>query len=181
MEREESLKEYTSRVKNEKGKYRPRKFSGSYNGYMMFREMRKDNWKNSHGVKVRKENLRRIMSAVGRIQKEIIATGGNVLLPCHMGRLYIKSQDIRYKYDDEGNVINSTLPVDWNKTFELWYSDESKRKKHITVRKMVKRKFNVVCARGQFHYKNEYYVRFMVCRGLKLRMGKYITDNKLDV
>jgi hypothetical protein len=68
-----------------------------------------------------------------RIMDNIIENNYEFTIPFRMGSLSIKKRKMKIKLDEEGNLIKSTLPVDYKATKELWEKDEYSKENKIKI------------------------------------------------
>jgi hypothetical protein len=57
------------------------------------------------------------------IIEAIILDNFEYTLPYRMGKLFVYKRKIKYKLDNEGNLIKKSLPIDFQATKKLWLED----------------------------------------------------------
>jgi hypothetical protein len=57
--------------------------------------------------------------------------------PCKLGRFRIHKYKVKYKFNEEGKQI-ANIPVDWNKTLELWKNKPEAKEKNVLIRHLNK-------------------------------------------
>ena len=119
------------------------------------------------------------------ILKEILKECGNLLLqskdvyfPQRMGSLQVRKFKKNVRVVDGKLKIN--LPVDWNETLKLWYSDESSKRKKKLIRCDNPWIFRIFYSRKNSNYNNKTFFTFRANRNLKMALKEEIRNNNFD-
>ena len=163
--------EYIADVKNIKG-HRKHKFTGSYTirDYYYYYNKQKKGLTEHQFSSILKEIFKRIA--------EHLSMGEDLKLPHKMGSLEIRKRPkvTTFKH----NKVRTNLPIDWNETLKLWYSDAKCREKKKVVRCDVPDIFKVYYNKKRARYNNMGFMKFRTARSLKLALKQEIQNNNLD-
>lgn len=140
--------------------------------YMLFYHKNKPK-----GYTVNPKEYYAIIRRTGQLIAEKLAKGQYIDLPYSMGRLTIRKFNSKIKLED-GKVITN-LPVDWNRTLELWYDDEQSRNEKRLVRCEGLLRYNLIYIRILAAYKNKAYYEFKFNRFLKKKLKDNIRNGEV--
>lgn len=109
---------------------------------------------------------------------DLLVNGEDIIFPCRMGRLEVRKTEKQIKIID--GKVHTNLPIDWNRTLELWYEDLQAFNQKTLVRVEEEYIYKIYYNRGQANYKNKCYYEFSVNRALKKRLKQQIKKGKID-
>jgi len=78
-----------------------------------------------------------------------------------------------------GKLVTS-LPIDWDKTLQLWYEDKEAFDNKTLVRIETEEVFKVYYNKQSANYNNKSFYEFKPNRELKRRLSKYAREGYLD-
>jgi len=110
---------------------------------------------------------------------EEIASGNDFKIPHRMGVVELRKYDTSIRIGKDGKVYDN-LPIDWNRTLELWYEDEESYKKKTLVKMEEKEIFTIYYNRNLATYKNQSYYEFKFNRDMKLMLKQKIKEGAVD-
>ena len=88
------------------------------------------------------------------------------------------------KYNAEVSIKNdeiiTNLPIDWNRTLQLWEEDEESYKNKLLVRMEEKEIFKVFYNKRIANYNNKAFMKFEVNRYLKRGLTQRIKNKLID-
>lgn len=147
---------------------------GVYDGYKFYR---KNKPKESKYMLTESQYFA-IIRKVNVLLGDRLTNGGDVILPCRMGRLEMRKHEPSLKI--EGNALKTNLPIDWNTTLKLWYEDKEAFMDRTLVRQNVREVFRLYYNRSKANFNNKSFYRFELNRELKKRLKANIKEGKLD-
>lgn len=156
---------------------RVHKITNSLGVYDAYKYIRKNKWFNI-GRSITEHEFYSIVRRVNDYLAESLLLGHDVSLPCRMGRLELRKYDAKITLD--GNKIKSNLPIDWNRTLQLWYEDEESYKNKTLIKVEEKEIFKVYYNKQLANYNNQVFYEFNVNRELKKRLKQRIKEGKID-
>ena len=173
----ETLGEFKRRIKkvNQPREYKVRNSLGVYDGYKYYRKNKPDSkeyvlTESQYFAIIRKINLHLV---------DELLLGHDVKLPKSMGTIEIRKYDRRVRLGMDGK-IHTNLPIDWDKTFKLWYEDEEAFKDKTLVRVEENEIFKVYYNRESATYNNKSYYEFLFNKDLKTRLKQRIKEGLID-
>lgn len=128
--------------------------------------------------KLTQAQITKIIRAIHKILLEDLMRGGDVYLPCNMGRIELRKRRTNVNVID-GKIVDD-LPIDWKRTLELWQEDEESRDNKVLVKSMVKEVFRVHYDKAAAKYANQWFMLFYPSRSLKLKLKQNIKEGKTD-
>lgn len=173
----EGLEEFKRRVRRVN---MPRKIKitgslGIYDGYKYYRKTKPKEKK----YVLTESQYFAITRKINDILAEEIANGNDIKLPCRMGTIEIRKNDRKVIVGSDGKVYNN-LPIDWNKTLELWYEDEEAYKNKTLVKMEEKEIFKIYFNRESATFRNKNYYEFTFNKDLKIRLKQKIKEGVID-
>lgn len=167
----ETLGEFKKRIKkvNQPREYKVRNSLGVYDSYKYYRKNKPDSkeyvlTESQYFAIIRKINLHLV---------DELLLGHDVKLPKSMGTIEIRKFDRGAKIGKDGK-IHTNLPIDWDKTLELWYNDKEALEEKILVRVEERESFQIYYNRELATYNNKSYYEFIPNRDLKIGIKKNI-------
>lgn len=119
-----------------------------------------------------------ILEGCFKVIAKLLLVDKEFILPCNMGSLEIRKHPKRIKLID--NKIKVNVPVDWKQTLELWYNNESARKKKTLVRCDHPWIFRVHYSKRHARFANEAFIKFQTTRNLKRALKDVIEKGNFD-
>lgn len=167
----ETLGEFKKRIKkvNQPKEYKVRNSLGVYDGYKYYRKNKPDSkeyilTESQYFSIIRKINLHLV---------DELLLGHDVRLPKSMGTIEIRKSDRSIRLGKDGK-IHTNLPIDWDKTLQLWYEDEEAFRDKTLVRVEEKEIFKVYYNKESVTYNNKSCYEFLFNRDLKIRLKQNI-------
>ena len=157
---------------------RTHKIRNSVGVYDCFKYYRKTRPKGKEYVLSESEYFS-IVRHINDILAKQLARGMEIKLPSNMGVLEVRKYNKSIKIDENGKV-KTNLPIDWDKTLELWYNDEEARNKKILLRIEVDEIFSLIYNRNSAKYTNKSFYDWSFNRDLKKRLKQNIKDGAID-
>lgn len=173
----EGLQEFKRRVRRytEHKVHKIRNSWGIYDGYKYYRKNRP---KDKQYVLTESQYFA-ITRKINNLMAEEIAKGNDFTIPCRMGRIELRKYDTYIKIGKDGEIYDN-LPIDWNKTLELWYEDEESYKNKTLVKMEEKEIFTIYYNRNLATYRNQSFYDFKFNRDIKLKLKQRIKDGVID-
>ena len=171
------LKEFKKRIKKVDG---PRTYSvrDSLGVYDYYKYYRKNKPKGKEYILTESQYFA-IVRKVNLLLAEEIASGNEVTLPYHMGIIELRKFDGTIRIDENGKV-KTNLPIDWNKTLELWYEDEEAYKNRTLIKMEEKEIFKIYYNKWSANYENRSFYEFIFNKDLKTKLKQKIREGIID-
>lgn len=174
----EGLEEFKRRVRGKSNHPPKHRITNSLGVYDGFKYYRKNKPKGKEYVLTESQYFH-IVRAINNLLAEEIVRGEDVKLPCRMGTIELRKVDRKVYIDKNGNV-QTNLPIDWNKTLELWYEDEEAYKNKTLVKMDEKEIFKIYYNRELANYNNKTFYEFSFNRDIKVRLKRMIKEGLID-
>lgn len=173
----ESLDEFKKSIKkvNHPKKYKVNNSLGIYDGYKYYRK----NKPKSKEYVLTESQYFAITRKINLLLAEEIIQGHDVKLPHRMGSIELRKNSRSIKIGKDGKV-RTNLPIDWNKTIELWYEDKEAHKNKTLVKVEEKEIFKIYYNRELANYNNNSYYEFLFNKDLKIRLSQKIKEGSID-
>lgn len=173
----EGLQEFKRRVRRstEHHEHKIRNSWGIYDGYKYYRKTKP---KDKEYVLAESQYFA-ITRRINNLMAEEIANGNDFKIPHRMGVIELRKYDARIKIGSNGEVYDN-LPVDWNKTLELWYEDEESYKNKTLVKMEEKEIFTIYYNRNRATYRNQSFYDFKFNRDMKIMLKQKIKEGAVD-
>lgn len=164
----------TENIRIGKKKFRVTNSFGVYDAYKW---IRKNKWVGI-GRSVTEHDFYAVIRQINKIVAKEIIDGNAFVLPSRMGKLELR------KYKRGVSIVDGTLkityPVDWGKTWRLWYEDEECREKNVLLRDEQKYVYKVYYDKSTANYENKRFYKFTLNRDIKLGLKENIQKGKVD-
>lgn len=172
-----SIIEFKRRVRklNHPRCYKVKNSLGVYDGYKW---IRKNKWLDI-GRRITEHEFYSIIRKVNLLLSEELINNGEIKLPQRMGTIELRKYETNITIDKEGKIHNN-LPIDWEKTIELWYEDEESYKKRTLVKMEEKEVFKIYYNKSIANYNNRAFYNFEFNKELKTLLKQRIKENKID-
>lgn len=173
----ENFIEFKKRVRRiyDHRKHKIRNSIGIYDGYKYYR---KNKPKNKEYILTESQYFS-ITRLINNLLAEEIIRGNDVKLPARMGIIEIRKYDRNIRIDTEGKV-HTNLPIDWDRTLELWYKDEESYKDKTLVRLEEQEIFKICYNKDTANYNNKVYYEFVFNKDMKTRFKQRIKEGLVD-
>ena len=156
---------------------RKHKVNNSFGVYDIYKNIRKHKWYDLPRP-VTEHEFYTIIRQVNNMLAENILNGEDIVFPHRMGRLELRKKEAYIGFKDGKLVTN--LPIDWDKTLELWSNDEESYKDRILIKMEEKDIFKVHYSKKNALYENKSFffmeVNRDIKRGLKSRIKNRLVD-----
>lgn len=156
---------------------RKHKINNSLGVYDAYKWLRKNRW-----LDVGRISEHDYYSIIRAINKEIIKhflhRSGEILLPCRMGVFKLRKYYPIIKL--KKGKLYTTLPIDWDKTLQLWENDKASRHNKTLIRKETREVFTVIYDKSKAIYSNKSFYSFTPNRHFKQEIKDAIDNNNLD-
>lgn len=146
--------------------------------YDAFKWVRKNGWFDI-GRSLTEHDFYYIVRHINNYLADLIANGRDVMLPCRMGKLELRKNEVRKTLTKEGKVVVHA-PVDWDKTLTLWAEDTEAMKSKTLVRVDNGPLYKVVYNKSNANYNNQSFFEFRLNRDIKKRLKQKIRFENLD-
>lgn len=142
-----------------------------------WRWIKKNNWLNI-GQPISERELGLIVKTINLALQDQLLDGKDVLFPNRMGRLEVRKFKAKLEYVD--NKLVTTLPVDWNRTIQLWWEDEESYKLKRLVRYEASDRFSIYYNKEYANYANKTYYKFTPVRPFRIKLKNKIINGGFD-
>lgn len=173
----ETLEEFKKRVKrtSQSKVYKVRNSLGVYDGYKYYR---KNKPKEKQFI-LSESQYFSIIRNVNLLLIDELLHGNDIKLPQSMGTIEVRKYDSSIKLGSDGKVYTN-LPIDWDKTLQLWYEDAESYKKRTLIRMEETEIFKIYYNRERATYNNRSYYEFIFNKELKRRLKQKIRKGLID-
>lgn len=173
----EGLKEFKKRIKKVSSP-RIHKITNSLGVYDAFKYYRKNKPKDKKYVLTESQYFN-IIRQVNNILSQYIINGKSIIFPEKMGTIELRKKERTLKLDDEGNIITN-MPVDWDRTLELWYEDKESRENKTLVRMESNELFKIYYNKSKANFNNKSFYDFRCIKDIKLDLKRNIKRGRID-
>lgn len=158
-------------------KSRTHKVRSSLGVYDAYKYIRKNKWFDI-GQPLTEHQFYTIIRRMNEYLSEDLLRGGDINLPCRMGRIEVRKYNKSISIKDGKLVTN--LPIDWDATLKLWSEDEDAYKEKTLVKMEENEIFKVIYNRSKADYNNKSFYEFSLNRDLKKQLKKRIKEGNFD-
>ena len=156
---------------------RKHKVNNSFGVYDVYKSLRKNKWCDLPRP-VTEHEFYTIIRQVNNMLAENILNGEDVVFPHRMGRLELRKKEAYIGFKDGKLVTN--LPIDWDKTLELWANDEEAYKERLLIKMEEKDIFKVHYSKKNALYENKSFYSFVINRDIKRGLKPKIKNRLID-
>jgi len=121
---------------------------------------------------------------INKIMFMVIKDKYDFRLQAQLGRIYIVSKKMDFRFSENGNMIRKGISVDWPSTVKMWNEDpETYRTKRVVYffnEHSGRRKFRFYWDKRRCGVKNQSYYLFYPSRKWKRELAKWIKDDDFD-
>ena len=96
-----------------------------------------------------------------------------------MGHIELRKYDTYIRMGEDGK-IHDNLPIDWNKTLELWYEDEESYKNKTLIKMEEQEIFKIYYNKWSANYNNKSFYEFVFNKDLKAKLKQRIREGVID-
>lgn len=165
------------KMDNIRQKGRKFKVQNSFGAYDCYKLMRKNHWFNI-GRPVKEKEFYAIIRGVNDLLAANLVNGKEIKFPEGMGVLEIR------KYEPNVSFVNGKLnnqyPIDWTKTWELWYNDREAFENKTLVRYEEGVVYRVCYNKYKCAFENKNFYLFDANTFLKKRLSNNIKNEEVD-
>lgn len=173
---EENIKQYKADVKKVREK-RKSKITGSLGVYDAYKWLRKNKWLGLNKP-ITEHQFYTVIRRINRYLTEEFLKGKDIVFPYGMGKITSLKTKPRISFVD--GKLKTNLPIDWDRTLELWCTDKKAREKHSLVYLENKYIVYVKYDKSNATYINKSFIKFKVNRDLHCEVKYRINIGKLD-
>lgn len=167
MEKNETLQEFKRRMKVP-GRSNPGyTINNSWGVYDYYKYYRKNKPEGSKWVLTESQYFS-IFRRVNELLTDSLIKTGELEFPFRMGKLVVMKRRNR-TYIDSNGTKREKRPIDWNRTFELWYDDKEAYRDKILLYHEQDTMCFIKYNKNEAIYKNKFYYDFRPNRDLKRR------------
>lgn len=158
---------------------RPRthKVRNSNGVYSAYKWIRKNKWLDI-GRPITEHEFYSIVRQINNCLANNLLLGETISLPCGMGEIELRKVPTRIATIN--NKVVNTMPIDWDSTLRLWYTDKEAYNNKILVKLREKEVFRVIYNKIKANYRNKSFYGFSLNRKLKDSIKKRIKLGLLD-
>lgn len=173
----ESLEEFKRRIRkvNHPRKYKVNNSLGVYDAYKYYR---KNKPKEKQFVLTESQYFS-IIRRINLLLIEELLQGNEITLPYHMGKVELRKYNKSIRIGENGEVFTN-LPIDWNKTLELWYNDSDAYHNKTLVRMEENEIFKIYYNKASANYENKSFYEFIFNKDLKSRLKQKIKEGVIE-
>lgn len=157
---------------------RQHRVTNSLGVYDAYKWIRKNKWL-SIGQKLTEKQFYDIIRGINDLLADNLSNGTEVVFPHRMGKLEIRKKNVNTRIDEKGE-LHTNLPVDWDRTLQLWCEDKESLESKTLVRLEEKELFKVFYNRLKCNYNNCSFYEFHVNRSIKKRLKYSIKEGMID-
>ena len=171
------LKEFKKKIRkaNNHRVYSIRNSLGVYDAYKYYR---KNKPKDKQYI-LSESQYFSIIRRVNLLLIEQLLNNNDVILPCRVGAIELRKFGSTFSIDNKGKV-KTNLPIDWNKTLELWYEDEEAYKNRTLIKMEEKEIFKIYYNKWSANYENRSFYEFIFNKDLKTKLKQKIREGIID-
>lgn len=156
---------------------REHKVTGSLGVYNAYKYIRKNKWFDI-GRPLTEHEFYSIIRRVNDLLADEIVNGNDIVLPHKMGRLELRKTKANIRI--QNGKIKTNLPVDWDRTLQLWSEDKESFETKTLVKMEEKEFFRVFYNRMKCNYNNNSFYEFKLNRDIKIRLKHKIKEGHID-
>lgn len=128
--------------------------------------------------KLSSKQFREVIHLINLSIQEALAEGEDIILPQKMGELQLRKFNTSVDFR-EGKLVTN-LPIDWNRTLQLWAEDKQSEKEKFLVRLETPFIYRLYYKKQKANYVNKSFIQFRTNRTLKLKLKDNINNKKVD-
>lgn len=173
------MEEYIEFINDIKKVYNSRnhKVTGSIGVYDIYKHIRKHSWYNIPRP-LKESEFYKIIRRINSMLALELGKGKEINLPHRLGTLEIRKRPSRIAIVN-GKVVTN-LPIDWDATFKLWFTDEQAKKEKLLVRIENEDIFKVYYNKNKAEYTNKTFYDFKPNREIKRSLTRQARQGNLD-
>lgn len=156
---------------------RKHKINNSLGVYDAYKWIRKNKWLNI-GQPITEKQFYSIIRSVNKNVVKDLLLSKDIILPNRMGKLELRKRIPKIDFID--GKIKTNLPVDWNRTLNLWVEDQQAKKDKILIRHESKCIFKVLYNKHNATFNNKSFYTFTLNREVKKELKNKIINNQID-
>lgn len=173
----ETLIDYKKKIRkiSNHRKHKIRNSLGIYDGYKYYR---KNKPKGKEYILTESQYFA-ITRHINNMLVEHLSKGYVINLPFRLGTLELRKYDKSIKIDAEGRIVTN-LPIDWEKTLDLWYEDKEARENKELIRIDTPEIFKLYYNKSSANYNNKAFYDFSFNKDLKVKLKQNIKIGIVD-
>lgn len=171
------IEEFKNNVKKVTGKrvHKVTNSLGVYDAYKYYRRNRPQEKK----YRLSESQYFNIVRSINNLIADQVVEGVDFNIPLNMGGIEIRKYGRTLSINPDGTVKNN-LPIDWDKTLQLWGEDKSSYEEKKLIKVDSSEVFTVYYNRGKAKYKNKVFYKLNVNRKIKQRLKVKIRQGLVD-
>ena len=155
---------------------RTHKVNNSLGVYDSYKWLRKNKWFDIGHVD--EHTYYTIIREINKLMAQELGNGNPITLPHRLGKLELRKNSAKI-YRKDGK-IKTNLPIDWNRTLQLWHDDEIACNDKVLVRQESKEIFRVIYNRSKASFTNQCFYTFNINRDIKKSLKNNIKTGRMD-
>lgn len=176
MEEQKTFKEFRKSILPSR-KGRKGKVTDSIGVYDIYKMMRKHGWYDI-GRPVKEKEFYAIIRGVNKLLAAEVAKGEPVQFPQRMGKLELRKS--KRGVSIVGDKLKVTYPVDWDKTYKLWYEDADAMKNKTLLRYEQKYYYQVMYDTFRANYENKVFYQFALNSFIQQELSKNVKNGMIE-
>lgn len=173
MEDWENYRERILKVKD----HRHHKIKNSYGVYDAYKYYRKNKPKDSKYI-ISESQYFAIIRNINNLLAEDLMSNKDIKLPARLGTLEIRKYNPNVSWKD--GKLKIGMPIDWDQTLKLWYTDKEAYDNKTLVRHNVKEVFRIYYNKIDANYLNKSFYHFTLNREIKRKLKDKIKGKLID-
>lgn len=156
---------------------RKHKINNSLGIYDAYKWIRKNKWLDI-GRPLTEHEFYTIIRQVNKCLANELLQGNDIVFPHRMGRLELRKYNSKVEFHD--GELKTNLPIDWNRTLELWENDKDSYDRKVLVRTEERELFKILYNKKTANYNNKTFYDFEVNREIKKELKHKIKEGIID-
>jgi hypothetical protein len=156
---------------------RKHKVTNSYGTKQAWRWIKKNKWLDI-GQPITEREFGLIIKAIHKTLVDQLLSCRDIDFPHRMGKIELRKFNTWIGFKN-GKLLTN-LPIDWNKTIELWYEDRDAYDRKTFVRREAKEGYKIRYEKGMATYNNKTFYEFLPNKELKRKLKDKIENGEID-
>lgn len=142
-----------------------------------WRWIKKNKWLDI-GQPITELELGTIIKTINQHLQDQLLKGKDIVLPHRMGRIELRKFKATIKIKD--NKVVTNLPINWEKTLELWWDDKEAYDNKVLIRHECRERFSIYYNRQCANFNNKSFYKFIPIRTIKKKLKDKIINGEID-
>ncbi|MBO6233324.1 MAG: hypothetical protein J6N78_04615 [Clostridia bacterium] len=176
-----SKEEYKKSFKSGSKKTHKFKITNSWGVYDYFKWFRKNNYCGLTIV-INEKVYYNIIRTINNYYASALINGEDIQLPERMGTIKLRKLK-REVYRDKNGKVKTNLPVDWDRTLDLWYIDEEARREKKLIRFEPRSGYRLrkIYDKTNATFNNKSFFEFKIIRKVFVNINKRVSEGILNL